>query len=485
MKELYDYQQQGISLTRASLAAGNKRVVLQAPTGAGKSVIAAEIISRAVALGKRVIFVVPAISLINQSVQRFYEHGVMDIGVIQADHPMTNFAKPVQVASVQTLQNRPCPDADLVIIDEAHRWYAFYADWMAKWDNVPFIGLTATPWTKGLGRYYQDLIIVSTIAELISKGRLSPFRVFAPSHPDLSGVKTQAGDYHKGQLGKAMNKKELVADAVKTWLKYGEDRPTLCFGVDRAHAKHLQEQFLDAGVPAGYIDAYTPVEEREAIKKQLDAKKLKVVCNVGTLTTGVDWDIRCISLCRPTKSEMLHCQIIGRGLRTAEGKEDCLILDHSDTHLRLGFVTDIHHDKLCDGKPKKKSEAKPREEPLPKECPSCGYLKPAKVHECPNCGFKPKKMTDIVHESGELVEIKRKKKINKEATWEEKEKFYGELKSYAKSGNYNPHWADHKYREKFGVWPNKIKDAPLQEVSPETASWIKSRVIAWSRRKTA
>ena len=226
---------------------------------------------------------------------------------------------------------------------------------MPEWQRVPFVGLSATPWTKGLGKHYDDLIVAATTAELIDKGFLSPFRVYAPAHPDLSAVKIVAGDYHEGQLSEAMSQPVLVADTVSTWLRLGEDRPTLCFAVDRAHARRLADEFEAAGVPTGYVDANTPADERERIGQRLREGQIKVVCNVYCLTTGVDWDVRCIILARPTRSEILYTQIIGRGLRTAEGKSDCLILDHSDTTLRLGFVTDIHHETLDDGQHRKSS----------------------------------------------------------------------------------------------------------------------------------
>ena len=304
--------------------------------------------------GRHVVFCVPALDLIDQTLASFWQDGIGDVGVIQADHIETDWSRPVQIASVQTLTRRGYPPADLVIIDEAHRCFEFYERWMADpvWQTVPFIGLSATPWTKGLGKHFDDLIIAATTAEMIEAGHLSKFRVFAPDHPDLRGVKNVAGDYHEGQLSEVMNKAVLTANIVETWLQKGEDRPTLCFAVDRAHAKALQQQFEAAGVPTGYQDAHTSKEERAEIRRKFHRGEIKVVCNVGTLTTGVDWDVRCIVFARPTRSEILYVQIVGRGLRTTEGKDDCLILDHSDTALRLGFVTDIHHDKLDDGRPR-------------------------------------------------------------------------------------------------------------------------------------
>jgi DNA repair protein RadD len=336
----------------AAIAAGCNRIVVQAPTGFGKTIVGAHRLRLLQDASKRAIFITPALSLIDQTVEKLYAEGVRDVGVIQANHRMTNYARPIQVASVQTLERREVPDADEIIIDEVHRWFKFYPKLLSnpRFAGVPIIGLTATPWTKGLGKYFRKLIIGATTQGLINSGYLSPFRPFAPASPDLTGVRTLAGDYHEGDLGKAMNKVVLVADVVTTWLERAKDRPTLCFAVDRAHAKALQEKFINFGVCAEYIDCYTEAAERNAIARRFHAGEVKVICNVGCLTTGIDWDVRCIILARPTKSEMLFVQMVGRGLRTAPGKADCLILDHSDNHTRLGFVTDIHHDHLDDGK---------------------------------------------------------------------------------------------------------------------------------------
>jgi len=480
VKQLRPRQQTAIAMLRQSLGKGNKRVMVKAPTGFGKTIIAAHIIDMARQKGNRVIFCVNAISLVDQTAQKFAEEGIEGIGVIQGQHEMTNYAMPVQIASVQTLQRRrSIPDADLVIIDESHNWFKFYGEWMKRWDAIPFIGLSATPYTKGLGNYYQDLIIPVTTEDLISEGWLSPFRVYAPAHPDLTGVRTLAGDYHEGDLSKAMDKSPLIADIVTMWKKYGEDRQTLCYGVNRAHAKHIKQEFESAGIPCGYIDSYTEMDERRQIAKHFKDGDIRIICNVGVLTTGIDWDVRCIILARPTKSEMLFQQIIGRGLRTAEGKQDCIIIDHSDTHLRLGFVTDIDykHEKLCDGKPKKKSEQGPKEDPLPKECSKCHYLKPPKVHVCPQCGFKPEKQSDVEVVEGELSELKRKKSNNRQHTPEQKANFYAELVHYGRQKGYKPGWSSNKYKEKYGVWPNKVDKLPPKEPTPDTLNWITSQNI--------
>lgn len=483
---LRDYQQKAIQLLRDSLRRGKKRPVLMAPTGAGKTVIAAAIINMAREKDKKIIFCVPSLSLIDQTVERFQANGIWDIGVMQGMHELTDWRMPVQVCSIQTLMRRKIPEADIVIIDEAHVMFKFLLDWVGNeaWKDVPFVGLSATPWQRGMGKVWDDLIIAVTTQELIERGHLSDFKVYAPAHPDLKGVKTVAGDYDLKGLAEAMDQGQLVADVVSTWLDRGENRQTICFAVNRTHAKHIQQQFIDAGVVAEYMDAHTDRLARNEIVKRFDNGDVKVICNVGVLTTGFDADVRCIILARPTKSEILYTQMIGRGLRLAEGKDHCLILDHSDTTLRLGFVTEIHHTELDDGKPKPKKEQKPKER-LPKECPKCSFVRPAKVRECPSCGFVPTPRSEVENVEGELYELTRDKAI-KAKDWpkEKKEAFYRELILYARNKNWSDGWAYYAYKDRLRVGPPPgVSRQPAGSISPETASWIKHYNIVKAKRR--
>lgn len=488
MKQLRPHQVRAIEELRYAIGKeGVKRIMLMLATGAGKTVIAAAIIRMAREKGNRVLFVVDAISLINQTVEAFYSEGIIEIGVIQADHPMTDWSRPVQIASVQTLQNRGMPNVDLVIIDEAHCQYEFMTKVMADpaWADTPFIGLSATPWSKGLGNTYKKLIQPITMQGLMDEGFLCPFRVFAAAHPDLSGVKSVAGDYHEGQLSEVMNDGALVADIVTTWKRSGENRPTLCFCVDRAHAKQVQMRFEEAGVPAAYIDAFTPDAERRTIRRQLDAGEIKVVCNIGCLTKGVDWAIGCVILARPTRSEMLYVQMVGRGLRVNPGIPDCIILDHADNTLRMGFVTDLNRTEMSTAVKGGRSKVE-RKEALPKECssPHCTYIKPPKVRECPACGFAPEARSDIEEEDGELVEIKRGGKAK--ASMDVKQQWLAELNWIARERGYNSGWVSHKYREKFGVWPNQLNRNALSQPSREVLSYVKYQAIRFAKgRETA
>jgi DNA repair protein RadD len=354
---------------------------------------------------------------------------------------------------------------------------------MPEWQRVPFVGLSATPWTKGLGKHYDHLIVAAKTGELIDKGFLSPFRAYAPAHPDLSGVQIVAGDFHEAQLSEAMSQPVLVANTVTTWLRLGEDRPTLCFAVDRAHARKLADEFEASGVPTGYVDAQTPADERKRIGCRLREGQIKVVCNVYCLTTGVDWDVGCIILARPTRSEILYTQIIGRGLRVAEGKRDCLILDHSDSTLRLGFVTDIHHDTLDDGKHRVSTPQPQQKAPaLPKECPSCSYLKPAGVHKCPGCGFVPERQSSIEQCDGELVQLNGRRKDRTDITDHSRQDVYSMLLWVQRDRGYKPGYAAAKYKARYGKWPRGLVDFPMAPAAV-FLNWLKSLEIAFYKRR--
>lgn len=492
IRTLRPYQENAIVQLRDRLRAGKKRPILMLPTGGGKTAVAGAIIRMSRAKGRRVMFTVPALSLVNQTVASFQRDGITEIGVIQADHEMTDPNQPVQVATIQSLARRKRPDVDLVIVDEAHMMFRAFLEWIAseEMQGIPVIGLSATPWAKGMGKHYDDLIVCATMKDMIDQGYLAPFKVFAPSHPDLSAVRTQAGDFHKGELEEAMNKPKLVADIVETWLKMGDGRPTLAFAVDRAHACHIQKSFEDAGVPCGYVDAFTEMDERERIRQKFHSGAYKIVANVGTLTTGVDWDVRCIIDARPTKSEMLFVQIYGRGLRTAPGKDHLIVLDHADNYTRHGFVTDIHHEHLDGGAMRVTPKRKP---PLPKECPKCTFLRPPKVAECPCCGYKAEgpARSEIETEDGDLSEVVRgtgakssgpKNTVRIGGVWFPLPEFYGQLKQRESERGYRSGWASNQYRDAVGVWPNLYKNAPCKPVSWEVDTWLRSRAIRYAKR---
>jgi DNA repair protein RadD len=398
----------------------------------------------------------------------------------------------VQIASVQTLIKRGVPDADVVLIDEVHKWFEFYGKWLCDpaWQQKPIIGLSATPWRKGLKNYFNRLVRASTTQDLIDQGLLSDFVVFAPDHPDLSKVRTVAGEYHEGELSATMQVDNgLTANIVETWLQKARGRPTFCFAVDRSHAKKLEQQFIAAGVRTAYQDQHTKDHERKAIKRCFHDGSYEVVVSVGTMIIGTDWDVRCISDAQPTLSEMRHVQKIGRGLRTAEGKDHCLILDHASNHngrpTSLGFVTDIdqQHDHLYGGDAKTTSVSDNIR--LPKECPQCGYLKAPGKATCPNCSFKAEAHSKIEPTAGELKELERKRKMKGEMMDILPQMFAAECKAYALQHGYKSGWWWIKFQERYKVKPSRqiARVPPATVISYSTENWIKSRNISWAKSK--
>ena len=466
-------------------------MVLSSPTGSGKTKIASEIFSMARSEGKRVAFVVPFLSLIEQTYRAFVKEGLPqeEISIVQANHPLCNYARPIQICSVDTLARRPkLPEVDMIVFDEVHRRSKVYKRWMDERPEATFIGLSATPWARGMAEEWDGMIMVATTRSLIDEGYLSEYRFFAPASPDLSEVSIVAGDYHEGELGAAMNKTELVADIVKTWMDRGDMRPTLCFAVNRAHAREIQSQFERAHFACGYVDAYTPVKEREDMIAQLKTGHLNVIVNIGTMTTGVDAPfVSCIILARPTRSDMLYIQIIGRGLRTDPGKTDCLILDHSDTGLRLGLPCSIVKRKLSKAKADRAQtlrEQKERELRQPKKCPKCTGLRPVGVHKCPHCGFEPERRSDVIVRSGHLAELAQPNKALMPAVKPNQlQEWYRGLLYIAHERNYAKGWASHKFKEKFGVWPSKELDDRIDYPTAEMRQWVKSRQIAFAKSK--
>jgi superfamily II DNA or RNA helicase len=486
---LRPHQAKALDDLRDALRSGSRRPVLQAPCGFGKTVVAAHIVAGCRQRGKRVAFCVPTLTLIDQTFDRFVENGIdaADMGVLQGDHPWRRPHAPIQIATAQTLARRDFPITDFVVVDECHVQFGVYDRWMAE-SAATFIGLTATPWARGMGAKWDRLIKTTSLVELIGLGYLSPFRVFAPSHPDLVGVSTVAGDYHEGELAERMNKPKLVADIVQTWIDRGEDRPTLCFATGREHAKSIRDRFREFGVPVAYVDADTPRDERDVIGRMLASGEVKVVCNIGCLTTGIDWDVRCLILARPTKSEILFVQIVGRGLRTADGKDTCLILDHSDTHERLGLVTEIDHDELDDGKKRKsKSDRKERKLPLPKCCTHCTALMPAHENVCLECGTPLPRRVDVEVVDGELREFGGRKDKPKQKRGElaelPKADVYGQLLSISIERGRSSGWVAYTYRDIFGVWPRGVDGAQPQEPSYAVRQFVRHKDIRWAKSR--
>ena len=493
--QLREYQQRGITETLQAIAAGKRAPLIVAPTGTGKMVLAAEILRRAQAKGNTALFAVHRREMVKQCSEKLDAMGVQH-GVILPGHKPGNMHR-VYAGTVQSYtarQRRGSFDpanVRVIVIDEAH--HATAQTYRALRDAYPqavVIGLTATPTRAdgtGLGNVFDELIQCITYSEALEKGYLVRPRYYAPYTPDLSGVKTRAGDYAEDDLEGVMNQPQLVGDIVQHYARHAADRQGIVFATRVRHSIALAEEFTRAGFSAFHIDGTTPTAERDELMEAFRAGDLQVMVNVGVATEGLDVpSVGAVVLARPTKSVSLHMQMVGRALRPAAGKSDCLVLDHAGNTVRLGPV-ETYEEWSLDSK---KGKAKKKKDRDPKEitCDACGAIfYGSKV--CPACGHThetERAPLDVEVQDGELVELGTERR---ELTMAEKQCWYRMLLAYCDANGMKPGWAYHAYKRRFGVYPIWGQQEPRVRPSPEVLAWAQRerqrQRIAWAQEKDA
>lgn len=455
------WQERCVPQIREAIRQGHKRIVVQSPTGAGKTLLAAHLFAGSIAKGKRPMFTVPDITLVEQTLHSFERVGIHDVGVIQAQHERTDRDAQVQIASISTLIRRDIPDVDLIVIDEAHVSYDALYKLMAGpvWTDKIVIGLSATPWARGMGLHWTKLIIGATINELIADKILCGFTAFGPKEEvDRGAVHVVKGEFDEEESSAIMREGRIVADVVKTWQeRWGKDR-TFMFCVNRAHAREQQAKFEEAGVPFGYIDGTMSIDERKPVFRQFRDGSIKGIASVGCLSRGVDEDVRYIIDAQLTKSEMNLVQKCGRGLRNNGPDKHLLIADHAGNMMDLGVFSDIFHDELDSRVPgdRTKPPSGNTAGKKPHKCPACNSIVSYASAKCTVCGTVLRSTSRVTHADGELVEyssdgMKREKPAENKQAW-----FSGFL-HIAMARGHSQGWAAHRYRARFGVWPNGLR----------------------------
>jgi superfamily II DNA or RNA helicase len=294
-------------MARHAIRRGQKKPLIVAPTGSGKTVIACAIVEAAEKKGSRTLFIAHRRELIEQTSAKLDEIGI-DHGVIKAGHTRIKPALPVQVGSVQTLARRLDKNSNpyhLLIVDEAHHaTAASYRAVLEASPNAVVLGLTATPYRAdgtALGDVFDDLIEVTTIGDLIEARHLVEPRVFGRQPPDLSQVKKIGNDYNLGQLAVVMDQNELVEDIVKAWNEKAAERLTVVFAVNINHSKHIARAFEAAGIPAGHVDCEMGEDERASVLERLAKGELRVVSNCNILRRD--------GICRNARASSLRDQL--------------------------------------------------------------------------------------------------------------------------------------------------------------------------------
>lgn len=487
--KLYPDQQHGKDLLINSIKQGHKRVMFSASTGYGKTVLIGNLVEGAIKKNKRIWIIVDNIELIGQTREALGEFGI-DSAVIQGIHEDTDYNNQVQVVTAQTITRRwvrfdenPHWLPDLVLIDEAHIQYKAHREIMGMLPDVLMIGFSATPITKGLGKYYTDLVVPTTTAKLINQGRLSPIKGFACLTPNMKGVKTSQGDYSTSETEKKVNTTKIRGDLVRNWMRLAHGRKTIVFCVNVQHSIDVANDFASAGIVASQIDGRTNKELRNEIIREFKDSEIRVLVSVGVIIKGFNVvDVGCIVDAAPTKSLSRHTQKIGRGMRKNDVYDDCLVLDHAGNLLRNGFPEDFEPTELCNGEKGEVKDRKQPDEPLPKSCMACGCIKPIKTHTCPFCGHIPEAIANIETEEGDLKEIK-KTPAEKRHTSYTREEHGAMLASFAAIAKSDGHKAN-LYREYFGCWPRSLDSQIRTDESDKKAkSFLKAKQIAYANRR--
>lgn len=407
MIQLRDYQETLIEGCRDVFRRGGNSVLIQLPTGGGKTMTSAFMVKRASDKGSVCWWLVHRREIIAQASKTFASLGI-DHGLIAGGH-CTDIQKRVQVGSIQTIARRlgKIPDPDMIFFDEAHHMASGqYQAVFEEYPNAKKVGMTATPWRldgRGLGRWFGDMVPGPSVSLLIDRGSLSPYRLFAPSTPDLGGVAIQAGDYKKDDLAKAMDKASLVGNSVEHYLKLCRGKRAVAFAVNVEHSQHIAAQFNANGIRAEHVDGTMDAGSRDGAIQRFIAGETLVLTNCELFGEGFDVPaIEAVILLRPTKSLSLHLQQVGRALRPSPGKTEAIILDHAGNSLIHGLPDDDRDWTLADREKRKKGESA---SVAIKTCMECFHVyRPAPA--CPACGHTAEvKGREIEHVDGVLEEV--------------------------------------------------------------------------------
>ena len=401
--ELRDYQKEAIDglYNYWSGKAGDNPLIV-APTGSGKTAIIAQLIKDAMGFqGTRVLVVTHVKELLEQGASGLVKlYPEADFGLYSAGLKQKVLGRPITFAGIQSVWEKAydiVPAPDLVLIDEAHllpknsetRYNRFIADLKVCNPDVKVVGLTATPYRldsgylhEGEGAIFDGIAHDIPVAMLMEKGYLSPvISKGGVTQIDLTNVKKRGGEFIESDLAMAASDPELVRSTVEEIVRLGEDRKSwLVFSSGVNHAYMLKDEFETHDIDVGVVTGSDSAKVREKTIADFKSGELKCLINVNVLTTGFDHPpVDLVALVRATASTGLYVQMVGRGTRIADGKENCLILDYGQNVERHGFIDQV--------KPKDKMSSEDGVAPT-KQCESCQTMVHAACLICPECGFE-------------------------------------------------------------------------------------------------
>jgi DNA repair protein RadD len=409
--ELYPDQQADLANLRAAYHGGAQAPLFVAPTGYGKTVLFSFITSRMNARGKRITILAHRQELVDQISAALQQFSVLH-GIVSPDHPHT--MHPVQVASTMTLVRRhhQYVRPDLIVIDEAHHAVkgSTIATILGHYAGARLLGVTATPVRldgTGLGQIFDRLVLGPTTDDLVRMGRLCGLRVYAPPTVDTRGLHTSMGDYLRSELAARVDKPTITGSAVLHYRKHCPGARAVVFCVSVEHAHNVAREFSAAGYPAVALDGTTDKTVRRGVIRDFQEGKTRLLASCDLISEGFDCPgIEAGISLRPTQSQGLWRQQVGRCLRSHLGKDQAVILDHCGNAVRLG-IPGLSPEPVwsLEGTPKRKKEAG---ETGVRVCPQCFAAQAGGGSHCDHCGhtfaLKPR---SVAQSTGELAELSR------------------------------------------------------------------------------
>lgn len=406
--ELRPYQIAIEEEARKRMRAGCRSILLQSPTGSGKTLLTASMLGRSAQKGMSSLFVLHRRELVKQSIMAFSELGIKH-GVIANGFP-EDHRHLVQIGSIQTLSRRigKMRVPKLIVFDECHHIAA--KSWSVLYEAYPdsfFLGLTATPERldgRGLQKYFRSMVHGPSVQWLIQNKYLAPYKLFAPASVSTKDMHTRMGDFVKSELSAAIDKPTITGDAIKHYKQHADGKRAVVFCVSVEHSKHVVSQFQAAGISAAHVDGETDVYERDEAIKKFQKGETKILSNVELFGEGFDLPaLEVAILLRPTQSLGLYLQQVGRALRPFPGKTHALILDHAGNCARHGLPDEEREWSLVgrlDNEGKKNSGESVR------ICPRCFAAQFPGRTCCSFCGHvfdvKPRV---VEQEDGDLSEV--------------------------------------------------------------------------------
>ena len=434
------------------MRSGFKAVLVQAATGTGKTVVAADMLKTAAERGFPSWFINHRRELIKNSLATFANVGV-DAGVISSGFPRNDRAL-VQICSIQTLLRcfESLPQPRFVIWDECHHLDA--GSWAKIYHHLPdafHVGFSATPIRldgSSLAKYFQAMVRSPDVVWLQRRGILSKYRHLAPSDLDLSGVRARMGDYVRADLVAAIERHKLTENCVKAYQRFADGRRAVIFAPSIENSERAVELFRRAGITAEHVDGNSATEHRDAAIARFERGETLVLSNVDLFGEGFNVpQIEAVIMLRATLSVGLFLQMIGRCLRPSPGKADAVVIDMVGNWRRHGLASENRRWTL---------DPAPRRKPAPRTdlwvCESCKVVNPERAY-CEACGVPPKpsakRKSDVdlwlqlTSTPGLADELRRKSYAEVSAWADTPEK----IRLVAMVRNFARGWAWHRIRE--------------------------------------